>query len=856
MVVAVAGTSLEAASRLHGSGVAHNTAGRPVAALRDLRRALRAVPEVAPASFATAPPGTVAMIGRIWLSVATSEAELHGTADGLSALGTAKDAADAAGDDELRVLVHGQRGSLLIRSGSLEEAVVELDAAIAQRDLVSPYDQCKMLVNRGALALFRGELRVAHELSSVAVAIAAEHGFALEQHQAAHNLGYVRFLRGDMPGALRGMVDALSVGVEISSGIPLLDRARVLIESGLSREADQALAQATAIFRRDRLAQDLGETELERARCALTTGEVSAARRFAAAARDRFRRRGNDHWRRSAELVLLQGDLAAGRPGRKLVGPALRLQRELDKESLDLPARTAGLIAAEAYLLSGDADSAAEVLSAIGGAGRRDPITARLHVRYVQAQLDAARGAVDAAARQVRSGLGEIARYQASFGSIDLQTASAIHGRHLAEFGVSLALRSRRAADVFAAAERARSVSTRLPVVRPPEDAAAAELLTELRQTVESLRVGRQDRASSAPLVRRRQELERAITARGWTLAGGGAARPTARLAEVRAAVAAADATMVVFVEAGGALHAVVAGEGRLRLHELGRCAAINEQVHRVRADLDVLAQPRLPAVLSATVRTSFERSVAEFDAALLAPLHLDGRRLVIVSTGVLGQVPWGLLPSLRGVPVVVAPSATAWLAAAEAPQRTHRPDVIALAGPDLPRAEYEVTGVVAAWGKATAHTGAAAARPTLARALTRGTVVHVAAHGVHQTENPLFSSLRLADGVTFAHELDQTARTPEHVVLSACELGLATVRPGDEGLGLTSVLLRLGTRSVVAGVARVEDEVAAQTMITYHRLLAGGQDSAAALAEATSALGREVSAPFGCFGASWRAAR
>ena len=84
--------------------------------------------------------------------------------------------------------------------------------------------------------------------------------------------------------------------------------------------------------------------------------------------------------------------------------------------------------------------------------------------------------------------------------------------------------------------------------------------------------------------------------------------------------------------------------------------------------------------------------------------------------------------------------------------------------------------------------------------------IAHVAAHGVHQTENPLFSSLRLADGPLFAHELDQTARTPDHVVLSACELGLATVRPGDEALGLTSVLLHLGTRSVVAGVARVGD--------------------------------------------------
>jgi CHAT domain-containing protein len=75
-----------------------------------------------------------------------------------------------------------------------------------------------------------------------------------------------------------------------------------------------------------------------------------------------------------------------------------------------------------------------------------------------------------------------------------------------------------------------------------------------------------------------------------------------------------------------------------------------------------------------------------------------------------------------------------------------------------------------------------------------------VAAHGVHQPENPLFSSIRMVDGPVFAHELEQAARAPEHVVLSACEVGLATIRPGDEPLGLASVLLHLGTRSVVAG--------------------------------------------------------
>ena len=175
------------------------------------------------------------------------------------------------------------------------------------------------------------------------------------------------------------------------------------------------------------------------------------------------------------------------------------------------------------------------------------------------------------------------------------------------------------------------------------------------------------------------------------------------------------------------------------------------------------------------------------------------------------------------------------------------------MAGPDLDRADDEAWQIGRIWDGAHVLSGSLATGGNVRQCMPGSRILHLAAHGVHQTENPLFSSLRLVDGPLFAHELDQTANTPEHVVLSACELGLATVRPGDEALGLTSVLLHLGTRSVVAGVARVGDDVAAETMTTYHARLAAGEDSAAALARAVAEAPDERPAPFVCFGSAWR---
>jgi CHAT domain-containing protein len=213
--------------------------------------------------------------------------------------------------------------------------------------------------------------------------------------------------------------------------------------------------------------------------------------------------------------------------------------------------------------------------------------------------------------------------------------------------------------------------------------------------------------------------------------------------------------------------------------------------------------------------------------------------------------LPWNLIPSLRGRPLVVAPSATAWLAAAGKHSPRDTIGVSAFAGPGLHHAEAEAKAVGRCWPGATVFS-AGAQRQHLRDALTSSSIVHIAAHGRHEPENPLFSSIRLADGVVYAYEFRPTEYFAEHVVLSACELGQSTIRAGDETLGLTSALLRLGARSVISSVAKVHDEVAAQTMLRYHNLLAAGNNTATALAAATEAA-TDVPAPFVCFGSAWQ---
>jgi tetratricopeptide (TPR) repeat protein len=838
------GDVLAAARTLHQQGVAENNAGRPIAAMKLFRRSARSAQRVDVDHH-----DRNRFLARLAISEAMAESELNGLQNGLSAISAAREYVQRVPDPAMEVLLHLQLGYMHVRGGHFAAGLSQLDQAVRLLDHAEPVHRCNILMNRGMAHLYLGQLPAARADFVRVVELSHEASLVTEEAKARHNLGCVEFLAGNLALALTVMDESRALGADISAAVILIDRAKVLLAAGLHRDADEVLQEAGELFRQDRLFKDVGEVELTRAECALLADEADAARRLGASARDRFRRRGNDSWRRLAELVLLQADLAAGRPASRLIKPAQRLVAEFHAVGLLPQSRLAQLIEIDCLIAERRLAEAAQLIGR-SRSGAADSVSARLYLKYLRASLARAAGDDVAARGEVRRGLDELSSYQARFGSIDLQSGSAIHGRRLVDLDLALAQESGRPAAVVEAVERGRAVSSRLVPVKQPEDLEVAQLLAELRQAHDALR---EDVAGprAIELSRRIAELQRQLRSHSWRVGGSGSARRPARIGQIRAGLAEFGAVLVSFLQVGDELSAVSDDGTRSTMCALAAASVVGELGQRVRADLDVLASMALPDPMRRAVTASLNRSLARLDKILVAPLQLSDRRLVIVPTGVLAMLPWGMFPSLVGRPVVVAPSATAWLAARTAP-RSGALSVSALAGPDLLRAADEVRTVAKLWADVPVSATVDSGRDQFVTAISGARVVHVAAHGQHQAENPLFSSVRLADGSVFAYELDQNVRTAEHVVLSACEVGRATIRPGDEALGLTSVLLRLGTRSVVSGVARVRDDVAAEVMIAYHELLAVGVDSSQALATACAS-SYDAPAPFVCFGSTWR---
>jgi len=832
-----------------------STSGRPAQATVLLHAARRRAERLEPEAEVRT------LVARSYLTESTSVLDMTGRlADALALVGRAEETAREVASPALLATVAAQRALLVLRAGDTRAALTAFDEAARHLDAMEPRDRAIVMLNRGVLRLEHTRLDGARDDLTRSVAHAVEAADATLESMARHNLGYVDFLSGRLPRAIAAYRHAAATWPDDPHPAMQLDLARGLRETGLLSEADEVLARVAAQARGARLFQDLGETELVLAECALAQGQPRRALTQARSARRRFERRRNLRWLRRAELTVLRCERAVIDDGSgggtrtalaRLARRAGQLADACAAERRDDLARSATVLAAECHLRAGDPRDRLPAVRAV------DPLPLRLAVREVRALGAAADADPARALREVRKGLDELGAFQRSLGSLDLRTAGAVHGVRLARIGLEVALDRGRPGQVLSVVERSRAISTRLPRLGPPDDAATAALLTELRRVEDEATALAGEPAAAPRLSRLRARaatLQREIRARSWEVEGDGGSRVALApsVTDIRTAARDQGTAFLSLARHRDRWLAVLVHGRRTDLTHLAGTAEVAGLVRRVRADLDVLASPQLPGPMADAVRTSLALGLDRLEAVLLEPLRLEGVPVVISCSGPLALLPWGLLASRVGVPTVTTPSAGTWLQG-RARRRPAEPRTTALAGPGLRASEQEARAVAATWPGADLLSGASATTAAAHAALAGSDVLHVAAHGSHREENPLFSSLRLADGPLYAYEIDPARGTPPCVTLSACEAGLATLRPGDEGLGLTHVLLHVGAAAVVAGVARVRDDVAATVMQRVHTLMAGGASSAEALATA-GAESREapVPAPFVAFGAAW----
>ncbi|EAQ00754.1 hypothetical protein JNB_11284 [Janibacter sp. HTCC2649] len=783
---------------------------------------------------------------RIHITRAVSLFGIDGPEAGLALLDDVHRMLEGKAPTLLGAIAHIQAGAINVMSSNWGAALVELAMVEPHLEELSPPEQCATLINRGLAHVSLHHLDRGREDLEAAAALAVRHSLPMEEFKARHNLGCLAYLAGDIPGALRLIGEAAEMEVGITSARGHLDHGKVLLDAGLVDEAEQVLTRGLDAARHDQQPIERGEIQLDLARAALLRGELSQARSWAGRAARTFRAKQAPTRADEAELLGAAIDIGLGR---NLTRAAAVAERWLTPVPVQPNERLGTRIRAEIALARHDLETARREVSSLAGV-TSVPLGVFLHEQLLAARIAAADGDRDRSTSLLSAAAQRLARDQGSVHSHEMRAGLALHAARIRDADVAIATDSGSLEELFDATERWRAASLRSAPIRLPDDPAVAELVGRLRQlrrrSVANAATVDHGQGAASEVIR----LQGKITERLRRTAGprADADVQAMTLLDTHALVNRRRVTVVTFHEVRGTVVRLVVG-ARIHQSVIGAAADVAAATGRAVADgrAVALSRPSMAAFLA----KARESSLARVDEMLLRGLELD-RLVVIVPTVGLASIPWRALPSLRDVAVIAAPSVTAWARRNTTASRV--PDVVALAGPGLHRAHDEVTAVEKAWGRhtrgrsgttTTAYAGSADVRSALASA----SVVHLAAHGHHVDQSPLFSSLDMGDGPVFAHELTAPLAA-ELVILSACDVGRSRGRVGDEPLGLAAALLSLGVQTVVAATNPVPDDVAAASMADLHQRLAAGTDVATALQQtAASVPGAEA---FCAYGNTW----
>lgn len=729
-----------------------------------------------------------------------------------------------------RGVLLAQRALLLRKAGRAAEALETFGDAISS---LEGLDLAKAYLNRGTVHLDRNDALRAIEDFNLAADRYRSVGEQVLAAQADHNRAYALYLSGDLPGALGLMESAYRLLVDAGSLVTAVcnaDRAEVLMAAGLTRQGGEMLRQAAEAYGSKKQRQRQGEAELVLASHLVAT-DPSEAERVARSALKWFEEAKAPGLALRARAVAFEAAVTAredpSEDGEALAGP-------LEEQGLNWPALRVRLQARLARIRSAEiAGLPTRPASGrvIGPVPPEAPIDIRLLERELRAELAVAAGRSVAGLRELRAGLDDFHLWQSSFGSLDLQTNVAGHGRTLARRGLELAVESGETDILFEWSERSRMVASRVQPVRPPSDPQLAADLAELRGEVTP---------------EREIELREQIRQRAWRVKGSGQVSEPISQPDLRERIG--SHALVAYVVAAGRIVAIVATDDSSTRIDLGEQAALGSLLGGLLPDLDVAATD-LPGPLGAAVRGDLTARLQQLSDLLVAPVldRIGDRPVVLTPSAVLAAVPWTLLSGFTGRPVTVAQSATAWLSRADTPLRATTAGFVA--GPRVMRAADEVTKSATAWS--TAHTliGTDATATAVSALAAEVDVLHLAAHGHHSADNPLFSGLELADGTWYGYDIDGLSAVPDVVLLSACEVGRSTIRWGEELIGLVGAWLHAGARAVIASPAVVADEAAYEVFSRLHGALAKGLAPAEALAEALPAATADAPpAPFVCF--------
>jgi CHAT domain-containing protein len=264
--------------------------------------------------------------------------------------------------------------------------------------------------------------------------------------------------------------------------------------------------------------------------------------------------------------------------------------------------------------------------------------------------------------------------------------------------------------------------------------------------------------------------------------------------------------------------------------------------------------------------RADLKGLVEKLSDVLIAPvaqaLPKTAKRLLIVPSGVLNYLPFQVLTTPNGRPLIERFAIT-YLPSASSLQFLEQGSKIPAdlflgalgsvpvgGSPALPGTIEEVDGIAKVYPNAVRVVGQSFTHDQARQALLTHAQVHFATHGSLDEQAPLFSALFTAPAAgqpsrLSLYELTDMPLRARLVVLSACQTAMGKLLGGDEVSGLTRTFLLAGANTVVSSLWKVSDESTAILMQAAYRHLRAGETPGDALRLAALEVRKHYPHPF-----------
>lgn len=304
-----------------------------------------------------------------------------------------------------------------------------------------------------------------------------------------------------------------------------------------------------------------------------------------------------------------------------------------------------------------------------------------------------------------------------------------------------------------------------------------------------------------------------------------------------------ADRVMIEYVELDGWIGAFVVSEKKVDfIPDLASSTEIAELLENMRFQFETMrAGSEILAAFFDDLRKRSDLYLQKLYEKLLGKMEhlIDGHHLVVVPFGKLHYVPFhALFDGGRYVveerEVSYAPSAAVLQQCLSRSVRAFKNALLlGFADEKIPQVDKEIRGLQKIFADNLSLSGQQATKTNLKNESWHYDVAHFACHGQFRGDNPMFSSLILADGPLNARDISELRLRPGLVTLSACETGLNAVAGGDELLGLTRGFISAGAVSIVNTLWTINDNAARKLMTEFYKHLKNGCHAADSLRKA-----------------------